>query len=171
MDAAPTPLLLPAPRPELSEEPASEESSEVVLCDTDEAFCAYVASGSTVMKAYEMAYGYRPTRAETQEIVRRPEVMARLRRITEAFNCSIGITKMSHLDMMAEIRDRAMDLCEMQVAFNAEKARGQVAGYYDKEVMRSPVTPATPGGGSLTVSVSFAAPPQRNEEGDIIDVE
>lgn len=112
------------------------------LSPQDDRFCALFSFGMSVEKAYAEAYDtVALTKGEAfhevQRILMRPEIDARIAQLNNQFSRVAGITKAGHLAALAEIRDRALDLNEVGIAFQSEKARGQVAGFYNETVVKA----------------------------------
>lgn len=95
-----------------------------------EAFCTLVSTGMSMKMAYQESFGVTGRPSDINELLNVPEVYARLASIARQYNTAVGVTMMGHLEMLAQIRDLAMDIHEVGVAFQAERARGEVAGIY-----------------------------------------
>ena len=120
---------------DLSESIPAPLPPNVPLPPDDDRFCALYSMGVAVTKAYADAYNcgnatHRDLFALAQRTLCRPEIAARLEQLNNQFVRCLGITKAGHLAMLAEIRDRALELDDVGIALQSEKSRGQVAGYY-----------------------------------------
>lgn len=112
-----------------------------------EAFCTLVSAGMSMKKAYEESFGLTGRPSDINELLSLPEVSARLASIARQYNTAVGVTMVGHLEMLAQIRDLAMDIQEVGVAFQAERARGEVAGIY-----------TSPGSAKAKLTVDFKQP-------------
>lgn len=132
-------------------EPASTPvilTSEV-LTPEEERFCVMYSLGYSLREAYISNFGQRRDYTEgSHELLQSPRVVRRLEQMQVCYNNMLGITRAGHLDKLAEIRDIALERDQAKVALDAEKARGEIAGYYNRENIRTiDVTEA----GSITV--------------------
>ena len=66
-----------------------------------------------------------------------PHIVAEIRKMRDTRARKYQVTFENHVEMLAKIRDKALDADSFSAAINAEKARGQVAGLYveRKEVL------------------------------------
>lgn len=96
-----------------------------------EAFCILISSGMSMRDAFESSFGYRGTGTDINEVLGAPGVNERIASIAHQYNSSVHMTMVGHLEMLAVIRDSALQLSEVGVAFQCERARGEVAGLYN----------------------------------------
>jgi hypothetical protein len=105
----------------------------VALTPAEDTFALGVIEyNGNIGAAYRAAYGSEAKYAiaKGKELLCRPEIAKRIAQLQELVNEQALISLGSHLGMLAEIRDQAIVTGELKVALNAEKSRGEVAGFY-----------------------------------------
>lgn len=116
-------------------------------CRRTDAFCVMISSGLSLKDAFEQAFGYVGSSKEINEVLSQPAVTTRIATIAHNYNSAVHMTLVGHLEMLAHIRDSALHIQEVGVAYQCERARGEVAGLYDPKR-----------NANLKVGVNFAAP-------------
>ena len=107
-----------------------------VLNPNDDRFCVVYSLTGSIDEAVRTAYPSIAHRSrqevliEASALLDRYDIIARLQQLSAQYAYSLGISKASHLNKLAEIRDRAIDMDSLDIALKAEKHRGEVAGYY-----------------------------------------
>jgi hypothetical protein len=99
--------------------------------DEDNFALSVIEYGGNLGKAYQAVFGEvsNPT-ARARALLARPEIVLRIKDITESVADNALISLGSHLVELADIRDLAKNQGQLKVALNAEEARGKVAGFY-----------------------------------------
>jgi hypothetical protein len=120
---------------------ASPSQGEVVdvlpaLTSMEDSFCLMVIEyGGNLPRAYRAVYGdVTAPLARARELMARPEVALRIKDLTESVHENALISLGSHLMELAEIRDLGKVTANLKVALAAERARGEVAGFYAGKV-------------------------------------
>lgn len=129
-----------------------------LLNPSDDRFCVVYSLTGSLDEAVRAAFPGHEMKSRTEvaivaaELLERYDIVARLQQLSAQFSYSLGISKAGHLHKLAEIRDRAIDNDQLEIALKAEKNRGEAAGYYatitDKSVSATHTTssekPVTP---------------------------
>ena len=121
-----------------------------MLTGKQEAFCLAFVEFGDASKAYRQAYPGTKMSAKTineaaSRLASDSKVLSRIKELRAPVVTAIQITLQNHLEMLAEIRDRAIKLGQMNAAANAEIARGKASGLYISKVELSAniITPAS----------------------------
>jgi hypothetical protein len=109
---------------------------------------AVIEYGGNLGAAYRAAFPEDKTPipvSRARELITRAEVAKRIQELTVATEEHALISLGSHLVKLAEIRDNAADNKQFKVALDAEKTRGEAAGFYaGKGAPKAPTGPSTP---------------------------
>jgi hypothetical protein len=118
---------------------------------------AVVEFGGNVAAAYRAAFGSEASFAiaKGREMISRPEIAKRVMELTKATDEHALISLGSHLMQLASIRDIAVEHKQLKVAFSAEKARGEAAGYYKDKVSSA----KSEAGGHATINIRIGSSP------------
>jgi hypothetical protein len=116
----------PARRGEL----ISFDANEVPLTYQEESFCANYIRYGDVRYAYKIAFDKAPTRDEINRLSADFRILNRVTHIRSVMRESTEFTATEHLMNMAMLRDQAVKKGDMKAAIQAEKYRGEVAGFY-----------------------------------------
>jgi hypothetical protein len=116
----------PARRGEL----ISFDANEVPLTYQEESFCANYIRYGDVRYAYKIAFDKAPTRDEINRLSSDFRILNRVTHIRSVMRESTEFTATEHLMNMAMLRDQAVKKGDMKAAIQAEKYRGEVAGFY-----------------------------------------
>jgi hypothetical protein len=134
-------------------------SNDVVVARTltqeeDTFALAVIEYGGNMGAAYRAAYGpdVNMPIAKARELITRPEVAKRIQELTLVTEEHALISLGSHLMQLAQIRDNATDNKQLKVALDAEKARGQVAGFYTDKGPK-PKDPNAGGGAKVFIQI------------------
>lgn len=117
------------------------------LTAEEDTFClAVIECGGNLAAAYRLAFGSdtRTPVIKAQELLARPEVAMRLKKLADATQEHAMISLGSHMLQLAEIRDLAKDVGQFKVALAAERSRGEAAGFYKQQAVQQPNTPLPP---------------------------
>lgn len=99
----------------------------------DDAFCLAITEyNGNVGLAYTKTYGdvaHFPA-AAARELLARPDFAARIAELQASITEYTLISLGAHLVELSEIRDLAKITRQLRVAFNAERSRGEAAGFY-----------------------------------------
>lgn len=113
------------------------ETTEVLtfepLTEEEDLFALAVAEcNGNLKEAFITAFGdnHKAPLAQARILAGKPSVAARIQQIIFAGNDHQLISQSAHLAELAEIRDISKKIGAVKVAFSAEKARGEVAGFY-----------------------------------------
>jgi hypothetical protein len=104
---------------------------------------AVIEYGGNLGAAYKAAFPDDKTPvpvSRARELITRADVAKRIQELTVATEEHALISLGSHLVHLAQIRDLAIDNKQLKVALDAEKSRGEVAGFYGS----SPKGPSQP---------------------------
>lgn len=129
-----SPVILP-PSQEFPSTPSASQDvlppEKYILSPEEDAFALYLSMGSTAIEAYQFAFHTRPdTRFTLFSLAQSPQIRTRVAELNNTAAQTISISKFSHLNKLAEIRDAALGWEDAGVAYKCEKARGEVAGFY-----------------------------------------
>jgi hypothetical protein len=131
--------VVPEPEPVPPEASSPSLPAPPPLSVEEEAYAFLLSSGMSSPVAYQNAFNRPYDPVIVAQLNTSPYILARVVQLNNVVADTIGVTKFSHLDQMAYIRDKAIDMGEVKVAFLCEHARGQVAGFYNNG------NPALPG--------------------------
>lgn len=92
--------------------------------------------------------------SRARALLGRPEVAARIRQLQEVVQQDAYISLGSHLDQLAQLRDLSVKTGDMKSALSAEKARGEVAGYYAGKGAGSKSTDPNERAPSVTINMN-----------------
>jgi hypothetical protein len=138
-------------------------SPERILTTAEEDFAVYLSGG---MKIDEAADTAGIDRKYAIELVTEPVFGARVKTLLAAYDRHIGITKATHAEKLAELREKAVLFAEtnekqqgalMNVALKAEQLRGELAGLYGVDTAGR-VLGGTGGKGGVSFNISFVKP-------------
>lgn len=110
-------------------------SDLVPLTSQEDTFAlAVLEYGGNLAAAYRAAFGpdAKSPVANARLLISKPEVAMRINQLTELTQEHALISLGSHLQVLAELRDKSADIGDMATALKAEVQRGTVAGFYDK---------------------------------------
>ena len=107
------------------------------LTSEEDLFCvALLESGGNPLKAYKMIDPEcSQPGVKGRALLVLPHVQARLRQLTESVKENSLISLGTHLIELANLRDLAVAQGNLKVALQAERNRGEVAGFYDKAAL------------------------------------
>lgn len=100
-------------------------------------FVDEIAAGQTQSEAYRSAYDAENSSPatvwkEASRLAKNPRVAPWLEWLDTIAQDTAEVTRTGHLFELMRIRDKAVEKGQYGVAVSAEKARGQVAGLYNK---------------------------------------
>lgn len=148
---------------ELTELPSTPTYEPVLLTSEEDTFCmAVIEYGGNLGAAYRGAFGKQKKSvgspiARAQELINRPEIALRIKKLAEATQEHALISLGSHLLQLAVLRDKSTKVGDMRTALAAEVKRGEVAGFYKDKV-------ATPADGAKFVQINITNPTPGNME-------
>lgn len=122
-----------------------------VLTSEEDGFClAVIEYGGNLGAAYRSVFGKKIKNPvpRAQELINRPEIALRIKKIAEATQEHALISLGSHLLQLATIRDRSMKAGDLRTGLAAEVKRGEVAGFYKDKT-------AAPADGHKFVQINF----------------
>jgi hypothetical protein len=114
------------------------------LTAMEDSFClAVIEYNGNLSAAYKSVFGdvARPL-ASARGLMQRPEIIARVKSLTETVQEAVLVSMASHVTELADIRDLAKVQGNLKVALGAERARGEVAGLYIGKIGNAPGKPA-----------------------------
>lgn len=111
------------------------------LTASEEAFAYMLSSGASTEVAWMNSFRTSYNELEAAKLLARPDIIARISYLNEASLKSIAVSKFGHLNMLAYIRDRAISLDEVGIAFKCERSRGEVVGFYKDAAPMGPAVP------------------------------
>lgn len=113
------------------------------LSRDEDNFClAVIEYGGNLAQAYRSVFGRTTAMtARAQALLARPEIRFRIQDLTESVHQGALISLGSHLVELASIRDLAKTQAQLKVALSAERARGEVAGFYAGKMASAPPGP------------------------------
>lgn len=142
----------------------------VSLTDEEDTFClAVIECGGNLAAAYRQAFKIseesesRGDALRARNLISRPEVAKRIRQLQEAVDEHTMISLGSHLGKLAEIRDLAMAKDQMKVAIQAERSRGEAAGFYSRAPIGAGKS-GNSGSGGATLNVFLGSSPSNVAE-------
>lgn len=97
-----------------------------------EKFCRIYATDDCTQTEAARRAGYSEDHASGTacHLMKRPEILARIQEIKEELADVYAVTFEGHVRKLAQIRDMAMEAGQFAPAIQAERSRGQVAGFY-----------------------------------------
>lgn len=140
----------------------------VTLSAEEDTFClAIIECGGNLAAAYRQAFQIseesesRGDALRARNLISRPEIAKRIRQLQEAVDEHTMISLGSHLGKLAEIRDLAMAKDQMKVAIQAERSRGEAAGFYSRTPVAGKGSAPAPG---ATLNVFLGSSPSNVNE-------
>jgi hypothetical protein len=108
--------------------------------DEDTFALAVIEYGGNLGAAYRAVYGSEANMpvARAREMITRPEIAKRVQELTMLTEEHALISLGSHVIELATIRDLSKENKQFKVALDAEKARGEVAGFYGAKGPKNP---------------------------------
>lgn len=106
------------------------------LSAEEDNFClGIIEYGGNVGAAYRAAFGKKVSNpaAKGRELINRPEIALRIKKLAEATEEHALISLGSHFMQLARIRDLSIKQGDMKTGLQAEVKRGELAGYYKKQ--------------------------------------
>lgn len=111
----------------------ASDDQVALLSSEEDSFClAVIEYGGNLGAAYRSVHGKKiasPVQ-RAQELINRPEIALRIKKIAEATEEHALISLGSHLLQLATIRDKSLKSGDMRTGLAAEVKRGEVAGFY-----------------------------------------
>lgn len=118
------------PEPELID----FDREEKPLTYQEESFCVNYVRYGDARRAYSDAFNETPIRSQLDQLSKDQRIINRITHIRLVLREATEFTVTEHLMNMAMLRDQAVKKGDMKAAIQAEKHRGEVAGFYTKQV-------------------------------------
>lgn len=111
---------------------------------------AVIEYGGNIGAAYRASFGKKVATPviRAQELINRPEIAIRIKKLAEATQEHALISLGSHLLQLAVLRDKSVKIGDMRTALASEVKRGEVAGFYKDKT-------AAPADGAKFVQINF----------------
>lgn len=112
----------------------SHDAEERPLTYQEESFCVNYVRCGDARRAYSEAFRESPVRSQIDQLSNDQRIINRITHIRLVMREATEFTVTEHLMNMAMLRDQAVKKGDMKAAIQAEKHRGEVAGFYTKQV-------------------------------------